>query len=56
MNSVDLTDVGSLEGCKAVEPNSLVLRHHNKLTVILGELEAANNLSDVDLVFEDDGV
>ena len=56
VNSVDLTDVGPLEGCQAVEPNSLVLRHHNELTVILGELEAAYNLSNVDLVFEDDGV
>ena len=56
MNSMDLTNVGSLEGCKAVEPDSLVLSHHNKLAVILGELEAANNLSNVDLVFEDDGV
>ena len=56
VNSVDLTDVGSLEGCQTVEPYSLVLRHHNELTVILGELEAAYNLSNVDLVFEDDGV
>ena len=56
MNSMDLTNVGSLEGCKAVEPNSLVLRHYNKLTIILCELEAAHNLSNIDLVFEDDGV
>ena len=56
MNSVDLADVGSLEGCKAVEPDPLVLRHHNELTIVLGELEAANDLSNVDLVFEDDGV
>ena len=56
MNSVDLTDIGSLESCKAVEPNSLVLRHHNKLTIILGELEASYNLSNVDLVFKYDGV
>lgn len=53
---MDLTDVGSLEGCKAVEPDPLVLRHHNKLTIILGELEAANDLSNIDLVLEDDGV
>lgn len=50
MHSVKLTNVHALKRGKAVYSDALIFRHNNHLSVIFGELEAADDAANVDLV------
>jgi hypothetical protein len=56
MNSVQLTQVSSIKSRQAVDSNTLVFGDNNDLTIVLCELETADNRPDIDLVFQDDRV
>ena len=52
MDSVQLSDIGSVESCQAVDSDALIFGDDDKLTIILRELEAAHDVTNVDLVPE----
>lgn len=56
MDSVELAKVGSLESGQTVDPDALIGSNHDDLTVVLGELEAADDGSNIDLVLQNDRV
>ena len=56
VHSVKLTEVHALKRGKAVDSDTLIFRHNDHLSVVLGELEAADNAAYVYLVLKDDRV
>ena len=54
VDCVKLTDVDSLKSSQRVDSDPQVLSHNDELSTIFGELEALDNLANIDLVLEDD--
>ena len=48
------TQVGTFKSGKTVESDTLIFCHDNNLAVVLAELKAADYMSDMDLMFQND--
>ena len=56
VHSTELSQVSTFECGQTVDSDSLVFRYNYDLTIVLGELEAANDVTDDDLMLQDDRV
>ena len=54
MYGTEFSEVGTFESGQAVDSNTLVFCYNDDLTIVLRELEAANHVTDRNLMLQDD--
>ena len=54
VNSVELSEVCSIESSQTVDSDTLVLCHHDQLTIVLRELETTDDMTNLNLMFQND--